>query len=155
MLSSVPITIGEKEYSLLFTGGDMFALEGELRKVDLPRFAVAFPIEKYRQSLDMQALMLYVGLKEPGKVDANGYPVRVCPIGPAGLEKAQDLLREFSIGKLPQIMNLEFDKFMWDALAAGKWYNLEEIRKEAVASVPQVVEPPKNSEEPGSKPTSQ
>lgn len=151
LLSSVPITIGGEEYSLQFTGGDMFTIEGELRKIGVPPFATMFVTQDIRQSLDVQAILLYAGLKEPGKVDANGYPIRVCPPGPAGLAKAQDLLLRYSSGKLPQIMNLDFDTVIWDALSASGIYNLEEIKKEASASVPQKVEPSKNSEGTGSK----
>jgi hypothetical protein len=152
MLSSVPITIGGVEYLLQFTGGDMFTLEGELRKIGIPPFSVSFPNAEFRQSLDMQATMLYVGLKIPGKPDARGNPVRVCQQGPAGLEMAQDLLRQFSKGRLPPMMVIEFDQVIWDALSAAEWYNLNEIKNEAAASVLQKVEPPKNSEGTGSSP---
>jgi len=146
MLSSVPITIGEEKHTLLFTPLDVDELEQD-RDMSLVKIISKSQIER----IGVLSAFLYYGLKKG--TDARGNPIREIPQTMDGRNHARDLVRVFLKGK-DAFGLIELGNTVFEALAAAEWFNLKEIKDEAGTSVPQEVDPSKNSEGRGSNPTS-
>ena len=148
MLSSVPITIGGEKHTLQFTPLDVDEIEQD-RNLPL----INLMAENQIKRIGVLATFLYFGLKKDGS-DARGNPIREIPQTVAGRDQARELVRQYLQGR-DAFGLIELGNTIFSALAAAEWFNLKEITDEASASIPQEIESPKNSEEPGSKPTNQ
>jgi hypothetical protein len=148
MLSSVPITIGGEKHTLQFLGGDVVEIEDDYNR---PISDILIDQNGMRR-VGILAKFLYYGLKKG--TDARGNPIRELPQNAEGLATAQDLIRQYTSGK-PASALMEIRDTIYQAFGACEWFNIKTVVAEAVASVPQVVEPSKKSEGPGSSGTSQ
>lgn len=145
MLSSVPITIGGEKHTLQFTPLDIDDIETEKGQP-----LVVLMSQNQIQRIGTLASFLYVGLKNG--VDTRGNPIREIPQTPDGRDQAREFVHAFLKGQ-DAFSIVDLGNTIFSALAAAEWFNLKQIKDEAAASVPQKVEPSKNSEEAGSKPT--
>ena len=145
MLSSVPITIGGEKHTLQFTPLDVDDIEQD-RDMSLIKLISQSQIER----IGVLGTFLYFGLKKG--MDARGNPIREIPQTPAGRDQAREFVHAYLKGQ-DAFGIVDLGNTIFSALAAAEWFNLKEIKDEAAASVPQEVDPSKNSEEAGSKPT--
>jgi hypothetical protein len=145
MLESVPITIGGENHTLLFTPLDVDNIEQD-RNLPLINLIAGNQIKR----IGTLAAFLHFGLKKG--TDSRGNPIRELPQTAEGRDQARELVRLYLQGR-DAFTLIDLGNTVFSALAAAEWFNLKEIQDEASASVPQAVEPPKNSEGPGSKRT--
>jgi hypothetical protein len=138
----IPITVGEKEYDLLFTSRDMIDLDRGLRNIGYPPFAVVMREPHAFESVAVISTLLYFALKVPGQ------PRRAIPQTKEGVDQAVEMVRQYTTGK-PAVLIVELGNKIFEAMAAAEWYNLKQV-KEADTSVPQGDDPSKNSEGLGS-----
>jgi len=135
VLSSVPITIGKEEYRLQYQHGDVAGIE-ERMGVGLP-----FLLDRKQMGIRTATAFIQYALKK----EKEGKLVRVCPLTPAGLEQAEDLVMEFTKGRDMLALIDLFNKFI-QALVASGWFT------GATQEVPDVeVDPSKKSGGKGSK----
>lgn len=148
MLSSVPITIGGNKYSLQFTPLDIDLIEQD-RDSMISRLLAE---DKILRIGTLGAFLQY-GLKMPGQFGSHGEPIRALPQTPEGREQALELVRQYAEGRKVTALT-ELAKTIYKALGEAEWFNLKKV-SETITSVPQAVDPPKNSDEPGSSPSNQ
>jgi hypothetical protein len=147
MLSSVPITLRGDQYSLVFTPEDVDLIETEQ---DAPLLRLILPDSMLR--ITRLGMFLNYGLKKPGEYGAHGEPVRALPLNGEGRKAAIELVRQYVQGK-PATALTALANIIIKAISAS-WF-IPVDSKEASASVPQAVDPSKNSEGPGSSQSSQ
>lgn len=144
MLSSVPVTIGGEPYTLQFTPSDVWEIERTFEFNE----PIAFMLTRKRLiSVSIAGIMLWHGLKI---AYPDGTLVRAIPLTSAGKERALELVRLFLKGK-DLYGSIELSNKILEAFEAAEWYNLKETKSNQVAV--EKVEPPKNSQRPGSRQT--
>jgi hypothetical protein len=146
MLATVPITIGGEKHTLQFTPLDVDDIEQD-RNLPL----INLMTENQIKRIGTLAVFLYFGLKKG--TDARGNPIREIEQTASGKDAARELVRLYLQGK-DAFGLIELGNVIFSAFAAAEWFNLKKIADDAATSVPQEVEPPKNSEGDGLKPTS-
>ena len=142
VLSSVPITLGEETYDLLFTDRDMYDIEVAFQRDGVPPFTdlLQGPSPRAFTGLNVLTTVLMYGLKTPGKFGSNGEPIRAIPSTRAGNDQMISIIRAELTGK-PVNYNNVLVLHIMKALAAGDWYNIAQMLKlaeeKAHASVPE------------------
>jgi len=161
VLSSVPITLGEETYDLLFTDRDMYDIEVAFQRDGIPPFVelMKVPPGQSLSRLNVLTTVMMYGLKVPGKFGPNGEPIRAIPSTRAGQDRVISIIRAELKDKPLEYVSVVLVYPVVKALAAGDWYNIAQTLKlaeeKAHASVPEGDSAPKNSEADGSNTLSQ
>jgi hypothetical protein len=159
VLSSVPVTLGEETYDLLFTDRDMYDIDVAFQREGVPSLTdlLQEPSPRAFTRLNVLTTVMMFGLKVPGKFGPNGEPIRAIPSTRSGNDQMISILRAELAGKPVNYGNV-FAYSIMRALAAGEWYNIAQMLKlaedKAHASVPEGDSAPKNSEADGSNTSS-
>jgi hypothetical protein len=161
VLSSVPITLGEETYDLLFTDRDMYDIEVAFQRDGIPPFVelMKVPPGQSLSRLNVLTTVMMYGLKVPGKFGPNGEPIRAIPSTRAGQDQVLAIIRAEVKDKPLDYTSVILVYPVVKSLALGKWYNiaqmLELAEEKAHASVPEGDSTLKNSEADGSNTLSQ